>query len=440
MTQKMTPADDTSLPPMPQVRGRLLLGLCAVIFGFFGFFGWSLIASLAGAVVTSGQVVVESDIKKVQHQQGGIVGAIAVKNGDRVNAGDLLIRLDDTLARTNLAQVVSQLMQLMGRRARLEAERDGRDILHLPENFNTLGLDAPMIAKGEQRLLSESRASREAQKSQLRERIGQYEREIEGLEAQANAKVKEHALIAIELKGVEDLYRKNLVPLTRQTALQREAARLTGESGSLLAGMAKSRGQISEINLQLLTLEQVARTDANKELREVEAQIAQLIERRIAAIDILNRIEIRAPHSGFVHEASVHTLGGVVAPGESIMLIVPDADKLSIEVRISPADIDQVRLGQKAVLRLSAFNQRITPEVTGKITRIAADLTKEPQTGMMYYTGRLAIDEGEFAKIKHLALMPGMPVEAFIETDERTAFSYFTKPLSDAYHRAFREE
>lgn len=427
-------------PPEPSLRGRLLIGVCAVFFGVFGIFGWSVMASISGAIIAGGQVIVESDPKKVQHQQGGIVGEINVRNGARVKAGDVLVKLDETLSRTNLAQVVSQLMQLMGRRSRLEAERDARDTLILPADFNRFGPEAADIAQAEQRLLHELRASRDAQKRQLLERIGQFEREIEGLKAQGEAKIKESSYIAQELKGVEELFRKNLVPIAKLMQLQREAARLNGDSGALVASIAKSRGQIAEINMQLITIDQVARTEANKELREVEASISQLAERRIAALDILNRVDIRAPQSGFVHEASVHTIGGVIAPGETIMLIIPDADKLSIEVRISPADIDQVHIGQKATLRLSAFNQRTTPEVAGQLTRIAADLTREVQTGAMYYVARLAIDEAEFSKLKGLVLLPGMPIEAFIETGERTPFSYFAKPITDAFARAFREE
>lgn len=428
------------LPPEPKMRGRIIIGLVAVFFGFFGVLGWSLASSISSAVIAMGLVVVDSDVKKVQHQQGGIVGQIFVKNGDRVKAGDLLLKLDDTLPRTNLAQVTSQLAQLTGRRARLEAERDGRDQLKLPETYSELGPETLDIATGEQRLLDESRATRAAQKNQLRERIGQFEREIEGLEAQLVAKKREITLIADELKGVEDLYRKNLVPITRRNALERDGARLQGESGVLIANIAKSRGQITEINMQLITLDQSARTEAIKELREVEAQIAQLVERRIAGIDILQRIEVRAPARGIVHESNVHTVGGVIAPGESLMLIVPEGDKLSIELRVSPTDIDQVHLGQKAHLRLSAFNQRTTPEVWGHVTRVAADLSREPQTGMQFYVARVLIDEGELEKLRHVTMMPGMPVEAFIETSDRSAFSYFAKPLTDAWRRAFREE
>lgn len=436
MTGKASPG----FPPEPRTGRHVLIGMLAVVFGFFGVFGWSVMTTIAGAVIAGGQVVVESDPKKVQHQQGGIVGEIRVRNGDRVKAGDVLVRLDETLSRTNLAQVVAQLMQLAGRRARLEAERDGRDALILPRDFAEFGPDAAGIEKAEARLLTELRNSRAQQKKQLQERIGQIEREIEGLQSQGDAKARENVLITQELKGVEELFRKNLVPVSKFMQLQREAARLTGESGSLVASMAKARGQIAEINLQLITIDQQARTEANKELREVESAIAQLVERRIAALDILKRIEIRAPQSGFVHEASVHTVGGIVAPGETIMLIIPDADRLIIEIRLSPADIDQVRVGQKATLRLSAFNQRTTPEVSGRITRIAADLSRETQTGAMYYAGRLAIDESEYARLKGLVLLPGMPVEAFIETGDRTAFSYLAKPLTDAFARAFREE
>ncbi len=396
--------------------------------------------SISGAVMASGQFVVESDVKRVQHAQGGTVGRIAVRNGDRVAAGDVLVRLDDTLPRTNLAQIVSQLMQLMARRGRLEAERDDRpEISFAPELF-TLGPEAAEIAQAEERLLREVRATRAAQRQQLLERVGQLMREIEGLGAQSGAKQREVELISQELKGVEELFAKNLVPISRLTILQREAARLTGENGALVASMAKARGQIAEINVQLLSLEQGARTDAAKELRDVETQIAQLQERRVAALDILNRIEIRSPQTGFVHEQTVKTIGGVVAPGETLMFIVPEGDKLTIEARVSPIDIDQVKVGQKAHLRLSAFNQRTTPELKGAVTRVAADLSRDQPGAPPFYTVRLAIEETEMRKLEGKAPVPGMPVEAFIETGERSVISYLVRPLTDAFARTFREE
>ncbi len=428
------------LPAEPVFRGRMLVGMVAVFFGFFGVVAWLVLAELAGAVVAMGQVVVESDVKKIQHQSGGIVGEIRVRNGSRVAAGDLLVRLDETIPRTNLAQVVSQLTQLTGRRARLEAERDDRDTLILPEGFIGTSPEAEAVILGEQRLLKESRAVRQQQIEQLRERIGQFEREIEGVSAQIDAKRREAQLISVELRGVQDLFDKQLVSLQRLSALQREGARLDGESGALTASIAKARGQIAEINLQLLSIDQKSRTEAVKELREVEAQISQLIEKRIAARDILQRIEIRAPQSGHVHELSFHTVGGVVAPGETIMQIVPDSDTLAVEIRVSPTDIDQIKLGQKAILRLSAFNQRTTPELNAHLPRIAADATREQQTGQTYFVARASVDVTELKKLKGLVLSPGMPVEAFVETGGRTALSYFGKPLTDAFERAFREE
>lgn len=426
-------------PPEPMMRGQIGLGLASVMLGFLGFVLWLMTADLSGAVVASGQVVIESDVKKIQHQMGGIVGEINVRNGQRVAAGDVLVRLDETIPRTNLAQIISQFVQATGRRARLEAERDDRETLVLPEGFAATSAEATEVASGEQRLLTESRTVRRQQVEQLRERIGQFEREIEGLTAQTDARKRESALIRTELKGVQALYDKQLVPLQRMTALQREAARLDGESGSLIASIAKSRGQIAEINLQLLSIDQKTRADAIKDLREVEAMLSQLIEKRAASLDILQRIDIRAPQSGYVHELAVHTIGGVIAPGEAIMQIVPDTEKLAVEMKVSPSDIDQLRIGQKTILRLSAFNQRTTPEVEAEITRISADASREAQTGATFYVIRATVSETEMQKLAGLTLSPGMPVEAFVTTESRSAFTYFAKPLMDAMHRSYRE-
>lgn len=438
----LTPREEAqqSLPPRPAMARQIGLGGAVVGFGFCGFIAWLVFAQLSGAVLAPAMVVVEGEVKRIQHLAGGIVGAIPVNNGQRVASGEVLIRLDDTIPRTNLAQIVSQLVQQTGRRARLEAERDDRADLALPAGFREMGPEAFAVAEGEQRLLSENRALRQRQADQLRERAGQYQREIEGLEAQFDGKKEEARLIAVELRGVLELFGKNLIPINRVSALQREAARLQGETGSLIASMAKARGQIAEINLQLLSLDNRMRTDAVKELREVEGAIAQLIERRAASEDVLARIEIRAPQSGFVHELAVHTIGGVIAPGQTVLAIVPDNDKLAVELRLSPIDIDQIRLGQRVMLRLSAFNQRTTPELPGRITRVAADATREPQTGATFFVARAEMEPGSIARLGALTLTPGMPVEAFVETGERSALSYFAKPLTDAFHRAFREE
>lgn len=431
---------DSVLPRAQPLTRLVRLGLFAVLFGFLGALVWSLTMTISGAVIASGVLMAESEIKRIQHQQGGIVGEIRVQNGSRVKAGELLVRLDDTLPRSNLGLVTAQLVQLGARRARLEADRDDRPDMVFGPDYSALGPEAREVAISEARLLTELRATRAAQKGQLRERIGQFRQEIEGLSAQSAAKKREVELILGELKGVEELYQKNLVPITRYNALQREAARLSGENGQIIALMAKARGQIAETELQILSIDQNARTETMKELRETESQIAQLAERRIAALDTLQRVDIRAPQDGIVHEQQVVTVGGVVAPGGTLMMIVPDQDQLTIEAKIATTDIDQVRVGQRVHIRLVALNQRLTPEVLGEVTRVAADLSREQQTGVTYFTVRMRIFEQEIKRIGGRPLVSGMPVEAMIQTGERSAFSYFMRPLLDAFSRTFREE
>ncbi len=257
---------------------------------------------------------------------------------------------------------------------------------------------------------------------------------------QLAAKARESELIAIELDGVRDLYRKNLVTLQRVTALERDAARITGERGQLTAAQAQAKGRISEIELQILNIDNELRSEVARELRDVQAKIVELVERRVAAEDGLKRVDIRAPQTGAVHQLAVHTVGGVVTPGEALMLIVPRSDELTVEARVMPQDIDQVRVGQAAVLRLSAFNQRTTPEIGGEVSRVSADISTDQRTGMSFYTIRVALPPAELAKLGGLKLAPGMPVEAFVRTGDRTALTYFTKPLMDGINRAFREE
>jgi HlyD family secretion protein len=245
-------------------------------------------------------------------------------------------------------------------------------------------------------------------------------------------------LIAQELEGVRDLWRKNLVPIHRVTALERDAARLEGERGHLIAATAQSKGKISENELQIIQIDQDLRSEVAKELREVQAKIVELVERKVAADDQLKRIDVRAPQDGIVHQLNVHTVGGVVTAGEAMMLIVPEADALTVEAKLAPQDIDQVHPGQTAVLRFSTFNQRTTPELNGTVSRVSADLTTDQRTGTSHYTVRISIPEHEVARLSGLKLLPGMPLEAFIQTGERTVLSYLTKPFTDQAARAFR--
>ncbi len=424
----------------PAFRQRAMLGVGLIVALVGGIGGWAGASSLSGAVIAGGQVVVDSSIKKVQHPTGGVVGIIRVRNGDVVNAGDVLVRLDDTQTRANLDIVLTQLTEYTGRKARLAAERDGASEIAFPPGFAESYREAERVRAGEKRLFEARAQSVREQKGQLRERIGQYQNEIKGIKSQEKAKSEELRLVREELTRVEDMYNRQLLPMTRLLQMQREVTRIAGEDGALISQMARSEGQISETELRIIELEATFRSEAQKELREIEGKIGELVQRQIAAEDTLMRIDIKAPQSGMVHEMTVHTVGGVINAGELIMGIVPLQDEKVIEVRIAPTDIDQVVPGQKVVLRFPAFNQRTTPELKGSVTTLASDVTKEAQTNVTYYTARVKVDDADMQTFKQMKLVAGMPVEGFIQTGERTALSYLVKPFRDQLARAFREE
>jgi HlyD family secretion protein len=297
---------------------------------------------------------------------------------------------------------------------------------------------------GEEKLFASRRSARAGQRAQLRERVAQTNEEIRGLSAQQAAKGSEIELIGKELVGVTDLYQKNLVSISRFTQLQRDQTRLLGERGQLIADSARARGKISETELQIIQLDQDFRTDVLKDLREAQGKIAELKERVAAAEDQLKRVELRAPQSGFVHQLSVHTVGGVIGNGETIMQIVPRADELVVEAKVAPTDIDQVALGTSVTVRIMAGNQRTAPELIGVIARISADLTREQQQqgsqpAPAYYTVRIALPADQVARLKDIRLVPGMPAEAFIQTEDRTPLEYLLKPLKEQIARTFRE-
>ncbi len=432
--------DGTKRGVEPQIRRRLALGSALSALLLFGLGGWGAIASISSAVIAPGIVVVDGSDKKVQHPTGGVVGAILVKNGDRVTAGDVLVRLDATQARASLGIIAAEQTQLQGRKARLEAERDQATALKFAKGFEDSAAEAAEIAAAERRLYAARIAGKEGQKKQLRERIGQLHREIEGLTSQLAAKKSEVALAADEHARVAEMRDKNLVPVTRALSAERDVTRLKGEEGLLVSSIARAEGQISEIEVQILSLDQNMQSDSMKELREVDARLSELAERRTAAQDQLDRVEIRSPKTGRVNDMQIHTVGGVIGPGETLMMIVPDEEKLAVEVRIAPTDIDQITPGQKTMLRFSAFNQRTTPEFSGEISQIAANLTREQQTGASYYLARIALTGEHEEKMRQLRLVPGMPVETFIETGERKAMSFLMKPFTDQMARAFKED
>ena len=424
------------------IRAHLVaIGAAAVLLvGGVGVIGAT--TELAGAVIAAGALVVESNVKKVQHPTGGIVGDLLVHDGSQVQAGELLVRLDETTAQANLAMVDKSLAELFARRARLEAERDGADTVEFPEELLQAARQAEIarVVAGERKLFQLRREAQEGQKAQLRERIVQLREEVQGYTDQAGAKAKEIEFIQKELEGVRELWQKNLVPITRVTALERDGARLEGERGQLIATVAQGKGKISETELQIIQLDQNLRSDVAKELADIRAKVAELIERKVTAMDQLQRIEIRAPQAGVVQQLAVHAKGAVLAAGEQIMLIVPEADALVVEVRADPQKIDQIKLGQAAALRFPSFSQRTTPELNGRVSRVAADVMQDQRTGLPYFLVRISMSADEITRLSGLKLVPGMPVEAFIRTDERTMLSYLFKPLTDQARRAFREK
>ena len=439
MTSSTYPADDK--PRLePQIRRRLVTGLLLATALVGGLGGWGAFASISSAIVAPGVIVVEGSDKKVQHPTGGVIGAILVKNGDVVQAGEVLVRLDPTQAAASLGVITAEQTQLEARQARLHAERDTTDHVVFPSGFLDRSPEAKAIADSERRLFDARRSSTAGQKSQYQERIGQLRKEIEGVNSQLSAKKTEVVLMDDELGRIKGLRAKNLIPVTRELQTERDSTRLKGEQGSLISSVAKAEGQISEIGVQILSLDQNMLTDTMKDLREVETRLGELAERRNAAQDQLNRVDIKAPRAGIVHDMQIHTVGGVISPAETLMTIVPNEDKLAIEIRLAPTDRDQVQIGQKAHLRFSAFNQRSTPEFIGEVTDIASDLSREPQSGVTYYSAHLAVSDEKSPEAMNLKLVPGMPVETFMETGQRTALSYFMKPFRDQMERAFKEE
>jgi len=434
----------TDIPPFRSIQRHIVFGTAIVVFILFGIGGWAATMELGGAVVAQGSLVVDSNVKKVQHLSGGIVKEIRVREGDHVKAGEVLVRLDETQTKAANSVVTKNLDELTAQQARLEAERDGADHIDFPPALIGQGRDPSsdvartMIA--EQKLFELRQQSRDGKKGQLKERISQLKEEIRGDIGQTASKEREIELINKELEGVRALQAKDLVPLSRLTALERDAARIEGERGQLIAATAQAKGKITETELQIIQIDQDLRSEVGKELSETRSKISEFVERKVATADQLKRIDIRAPQNGIVQQLTVHTVGGIVAAGDVIMLIVPDTDTLTVEVKIAPQDIDQLYLGQTATLRFTAFNARTTPEIDGKVTLISADITQDQRSGISYYIARISLDVSDIARLGEVKLIPGMPVVAFIKTSERTMLSYLTKPLRDQAERAFKEK
>ena len=435
------------LSPKTSIRKLNLLGCTAVVLGLGGVGGWASNTEIAGAVIATGSVVVESNVKKVQHPNGGIVGDIMVKEGSIVEADQLLLRLDDTLTRATLGVVQAQLDLYVARQARLLAERDGLTSLAFPESSTAAAKreTAAAAIAGEQKLFQSRRDGLDGQRAQLRERISQVTEEIRGLAAQQQSKDSEIGYVAEQLSSVAELYAKNLVSLARLKQLQRDEARLQGERGQLTADIARSRAKVAETQLQILQLDQDFRTDVLKDLRETQAKIAELQERADAASDELRRTEIRAPQAGIVYQLQAHTMGGVIGKGETVMQIAPRSDPLIVEAKVAPQDIDQVEVGASVRIRIGAGNRRTTPDLGGRVAVLSPDLAHDQSAtpsglpNQPYYLARVSLSQPDLNTLGDLQLVPGMPVEVYIRTQDRTPLDYLLKPLHEQIARTFRE-
>ena len=427
--------------PVRSIRRLTLAGVAVSALLIFGVGGWAATTEVAGAVIAQGRVIVESSVKKVQHPTGGVVGELMVKEGQHVKSGDVVLRLDQTQTMAALEVIRQAIDELTARKARDEAEVNGLAAIEFPPDL-LARRDDPKVARlisDEEALFQIRRTGRDGQKAQLNEQIGQLTEETNGTVAEMDAKTKEIYWSKEELKGVQDLWRKNLVEFTKLTALQRESARLEGERGRLESNLAELRSKTAEIKLKIRQVDEDARTELGKELADIRGKLSELHEKQIAAEDQLKRIDLRAPQDGFVHQLTVHTVGGVITASEPVMLIVPDGEALSIESRIEPNEINQVHLGQPVVVRFPGLGQRTTPEIDGTVSLVSADLSQDDKTGASYYMIRIALADKQLERLGAVKLMPGMPVESFIETPPRTVLSFLIKPMKDQIEKAFRE-
>ncbi len=422
-------------------RQILVVSLAALLL-VGGVGGWAATASLSAAVMGEGTVIFDDNVKKVQHRDGGIVEKLYVKEGQHVQAGDLLLSLDGTSVRANLEIVESSLAQLYVRRNRLTAERLGQpdfDITVLQDKkIDTV--DRSVLIESERTLFRNRAETLVGQRKQLEERKNQLRDEIEGTTVQLNAIEEATTLVKQELDAAQQLFDDKLVTLQRVNQVKRQKADLDGQRGERLAARAQAEGRVNEIDLQILQLDENRREENSKELADVETRIAELEQRRIAIRDQLNRLNVSAMISGRIFQLAIHTVGGVIVPGDTLMLIAPEERVLTVEAKIAARDIDQISRGQTVDIRFSAFDQKVTPEVVGHIVSIAPDIVHEERTGISYYPVRVTPDPDSMAKLKNLDLYPGMPAEVFIRVRDRTVLSYLTKPLADQMNRSFRED
>ncbi|MEM7070065.1 MAG: HlyD family type I secretion periplasmic adaptor subunit [Pseudomonadota bacterium] len=442
------PADKGSVNPSgnPALKTSgqfvILSGFAIFILLFVAGGAWAMLANLSGAVIATGQVAVLGKPKIIQHLDGGIVAEIAVDNGHRVAKDDILIKLDDTLLTANSNIYKNRLLEAVAQRSRLVAERD--DLAHVLWNDEVLPLFGMTISvearQGQEKLFDARRATRDGQVSQLREQINQYQNQKKGINALNSSRDAQLGFLEEELTGVRSLNQQGLSPKSQLMALERQREEIIGLIAEQHAELARIQNSISEAEIQILQIGREFRQNVLTELRQAEQEVNEMTQQLHATYKQLERIDIKAPVAGIVHELSVYTIGGVIGPGNPVLQIIPQDEGFEIEANVEPQFVDEIHPGQSATLRFSAFNQRTTPELKGYVKGVSADVVVDEQTGLTFYKIRLGVSENELSRLNDQPLIPGMPVEVFIKTRERTAFNYLTKPLIDQINRAFREE
>ena len=423
-------------------RGPVITGLVTLALLVGGFGGWSLLTDISGAIVAPGLLEVEQNRQVVQHPDGGVVAEIAVVEGQAVKTGDLLIRLDGSLLNSELAIVEGQLFEVRASRARLEAERDGKDAPTFTGELAEMAKIRPEVAElieGQRGLFFARRESLARQSEQLGKRGSQIVSQIEGVAAQSQALTIQLELIRQELKDQQSLLDKGLAQASRVSALQREEAQLLGDTGELASSRAQAEGRATEVELEILRLAAVRLEEANAQLRDVGPQELELAERRRALIERIARLDIRAPVSGLVLGLQVTSPRSVLRPADPVLFLIPQDRPLVITAQITPIHVDEIHVGQAVRLVFPAFSARTTPELYGHVTTISADALSDQRTQTSYYRAEIVLDAGEMAKLSDVTLLPGMPVEAFIQTGARTPMAYLLKPFTDYFNLAFRE-
>jgi len=413
-----------------------------VLLSTLGIFGlWAFIAPIDGAALAPGFVTVKSHKKTVQHLDGGIVSQLLVKDGDIVKAGDLLLTLDGTENKAQLEITRGQYLTLLAQVARLEAERDGKPKVIYPEGFNSVSDSRAIEAKRtEEQIFTARKNAHEGEMAVLKQRIGQLNSKVDGLKGQQTSKQDLLASYKEELRDLKELLAEGFVDKQRLRDVERQHSLNSGEISALSAEIAASQIQIGETKLEILQLEKKFQEEVAGKISEAQAELYDVTQRMLAIRDKVVRIDIKAPVDGRVMGLAVHTLGGVILPGHPILEIVPQQEELVIEAQVTPLDIDRVNIGLVAEVRFSAFKQAITPVIEGKVINLSADRLIEEKSGTPYYLAQIELTPDSYQKMQHLELVPGMPVEVLIKTGERTVFEYLTKPISNAFARAFIED